>query len=366
MAPRPSPRIMDGGIKSSYFERTRQVLSDPYKVALIVPVDNAMSAYQSGFLPFRPNTLFSVLESYLSHLDYPPSKVLAEWICREFNMTPRMFGAIAVFLVKSLTHMGGDDTQRSVRVQLMHHFLYSAALLGDPAAVVMQYQLIDGISKQNRTKIEAAEVYEAYGRLRETARAGHPSALAVEAVALEERGYIREALQSYLKCGEAGDGNGYSYGGRLLYENLGDKEEALRIWRKGAVELDNARCYFDLALTLGPEHAEFEEFMLKAAASGTKGAAHNLGAFYAAGSKDVQMAKEWLRIGAGEGVVESVFTLKSLLEKEGKPAEELEDWVSQEMIDKAKNTVRKRPKAKKVKAKTKTEEGREEEMKKTE
>jgi hypothetical protein len=67
-------------------------------------------------------------------------------------------------------------------------------------------------------------------------------------------------LQSYLKCGEAGDGNGFSYGGRLLHDKLGEKEEAIRIWRKGAVELDNARCYFDLANALRPENPEFEKF----------------------------------------------------------------------------------------------------------
>jgi tetratricopeptide (TPR) repeat protein len=319
---------------------------------MLVPVENALSAYQAKILPFRPNTLFSVLDAYLPHLEYLPTRTTGEWICKEFNMTPRMFGAIAVFLVKSLQHFhDGDIERREMRLRLMHHFLYTAALIGDPAAVVLQYQLLDGISKHTRSKLERAEAYEAYGRLREAARAGHPSALAVEAVALEERGMIREALQSYLKCGEAGDGNGYSYGGRLLYHKLGEKEEAIRIWRKGAVELDNARCCFDLANALGPENPEFEKLMLKAAASGTKGAAHNLGVFYAA--KEVQMAKEWFSIGAGEGLVESVFELGRLLEKEGQE-DRLKEWVSEEMIEMMKNTVRKRPKKAKVKT-TETE-----------
>jgi tetratricopeptide (TPR) repeat protein len=326
------------------------MLPDTYKIAMLVPVENALSAYQSNLLPFRPNTLFSVLDAYLPYIEYLPSKALGEWICREFNMTPRMVGAIAIFLVKSLQHIGDHDRERSeIRLKLMHHFLYSAALLGDPAAVVLHYQLLDGIAKNNRSKVEAAEIYEAYGRLRETARAGHPSSLAVMAVALEERGMKREALESYLKCGEAGDGNGYAYGGRLLNNVLGNKEEAIRVWRKGAVELDNARCYYDLALALGPDHLEFEKFMIKAAASGIKGAAHNLGVFYA--TREVAMAKEWFAIGAGEGLVESVFSLKTLLEKERK-AEELEEWVGEEMIEMANNTVRKRPKTKKVKVKT--------------
>jgi hypothetical protein len=71
--------------------------------------------------------------------------------------------------------------------------------------------------------------------------------------------------------------------------------------------------------------------------------------FYAA--KEVQMAKEWFSIGAGEGQVESVFALWTLLEKESQE-DRLKQWVSEEMIEMMKNTVRKRPKAKKTEVKT--------------
>ena len=255
-------------------------------------------------------------------------------------MSVEDFGAIAVFMVRTQPHANGrdqDEGRGRVRLELMYMLLYSAALLGDPAAVVLQYQLLAGISKMYKRKSDLAEAHEAFQRVQEVARRGNAPALAVMAAALEQKGDRKGALEAYLKCGEAGDGDGYAHGGRLVLSLKRDREEAMRLWRKGAVELDSARCYYNLSVVISPKDPEHEKFMIKAAASGVRGAAHNLGFYYSklAEKKNIPLAKEWYCVSQDEGMVESVHNLIVLLKKEG-TMEELPLWVSDDMLKKAK------------------------------
>ncbi|KAI5849065.1 hypothetical protein BZA05DRAFT_402114 [Tricharina praecox] len=333
----PSPTVNHNAQR---FRSRQKEHPEAYKIALIVPIEYVLSAHKAKQIPFRPQTFYKVIEASLPHTGSRPSRAFGEFICREFAMSAKDFGAIAVFLVKTLPHVNGrdmDEGKRNVRLELMYTILHSAALLGDPAAVVLHFQLLDGITRKLGRKTEQVEAHEAFQRVQEVARLGNSAALAVVASTLELKGDRKGALEAYLKCGEAGDGDGYAHGGQLVKTLKGDREEAMRLWRKGAVSLDSAKCYYNLSLEIDPKDPEHEKFMLKAAASGVRGAAHNLGFYYSklAEKKNIPLAKEWYCVSQGEGMVESVYNLLALLKKEGK-TEELSTWVGADMFVKAK------------------------------
>jgi len=299
-------------------------------------MEYVLSAHKSKQIPFRPQTFYKVLEACLPHLTLQPSRSFGELICREFEMTAEQLGAIAVFLVKTQPHTSGrdrDEERKLVRLQLMYMILHSAALLGDPAAVVLQYQLFDGLSKRDYNSRVHAETHEALKRVQEVARQGYAPALAIMGTTLDEKGATAAAIEAFVKCGEAGNGDGYAQAGRLLLRE--NREEAKRLWRKGAFELDSARCYYNLSVTTDVNDPDHERFMLKAAASGVRGAAHGLGILYSRPSKkNFALAKEWYCVSVDDGMVESVHNLVALLKKEGTMSE-LPLWVGPGMLLKA-------------------------------
>ncbi|KAF8532767.1 hypothetical protein BDD12DRAFT_901889 [Trichophaea hybrida] len=193
--------------------------------------------------------------------------------------------------------------------------LYTAAMMGDPDAVVMQYQFLYSAPKHER--ILALDLHDAVHRLRDVAKTGYGPALYQLAKYFEERGKYQEAKTTYIEAGDAGIANGYAHGGRLFNAIEKDGKQAELIWRMGAEKFDNARCYSYLANLLREEHPEYEKFMTKAAASGIPNAAYNLGNFYCNQKNNLEMGMEWFVVAAvadDAGADWAVANLKSILE----------------------------------------------------
>lgn len=209
---------------------------------------------------------------------------------------------------------------------------------------------------------------------------GHPKALYLEAQLCEPQGNHDRALLLYEKlvAGDTEDVSGekdVDYGAAWmaisrLKARKGDRAGVEKAIEEAAFRFDNPAAYYQLAkLFTSPSAAEYEGFLLKAAASGEVKAAHELGVLYfshsqgklpvndrgalkskAVGGKDKtekekpghggklvlvepkvaiekrKLAEQWFVLGAGAGITGSQVYLAALLHRLGKVEKGLE-WL---------------------------------------
>ena len=325
------------------------------RVDQLIPMERVESARSAGHLPFGPAGFYRFVSVYMMALGrITPSKSFGQRVCDEHGLSPQDLGNIGVFLTfsPSVAQRESPDSQptdaryfipdapmdlssKDLRAMLSAHLLETASMLGAPSSIIFQWWLFGkkgggGASRGLDGRRMALNRHMVLGRLRELAHStGHGVALLEVGLVAETEGRYKEAKALFLRAGEAGVSDGYAHAGRLFNAVEGDRARAEELWRFGAENLDNARCYGFLANLLREEHPDYERLMTKAAASGIPNAAYNLGNFLLNKKKDAAMAKEWFMIAAAcddESADFALLNLKTLLQQEGRIGD-LPDYV---------------------------------------
>ena len=269
-------------------------------------------------------------------------------------MKPNILTALA----RILTHTGHKETTA-------RDLLLASARLGDDEATLLVIK--EAIKLRNlTTPTMVAMIYQQ--RFRPMVQRKHPAAVYLQGQKNESEGQHGHALKLYESVVTAnaesfdtiGDISGVDIWkalGKLRAKN-GDRKGAEAAIRVAALQYDDPAALFQLAKTFtSPSLAEYESFMLKAAASGEAKAAHELGLLYlkqsqgkipvvdrvhssepnesnasghvqsprerykeglAAGKQKRLEAREWFHIGAESGIIGSQVYLALLLRESGK------------------------------------------------
>lgn len=279
-------------------------------------------------------------------------------------MKPNILTALA----KILTHSGHKEkTGRDL--------LLASARLGDDEAILLVIK--EAIKLRNLTTPKMVSIIYQQ-RFRPMVQRKHPAALYLEGQKNESEGQDEHALKLYERIVAAnaesfdtiGDISGVDIWkaiGKLRAKNK-DRRGAEAAIRAAALQYDDPAALFQLAKTFtSPSLAQYESFMLKAAASGHAKAAHELGLLYLKQSQGkisvvdpihssepsesnamghvrspgrVQRSKEnsaaaeyrrleareWFHVGAESGIIGSQVYLALLLREFGKPEDGLK-WL---------------------------------------
>ena len=293
-------------------------------------------------------------------------------------MKPNVLTALA----KILTHSGHKDTTG-------RDLLLASARLGDDEAILLVMK--EAIKLRNLTAPKILSIIYQQ-RFRPMVQKSNPAALYLEGQKNESEGQDGRALKLYERIVAANadsfdtiaDISGVDIWkaiSKLRAKNK-DRRGAEAAIRTAALQYDDPAALFQLAKTFpSPSLAQYESFMLKAAASGNAKAAHELGFLYlkqsqgkvvdrihssepsesnamghvqspgpvqrfkenSAASKYRRLeAREWFHIGAESGIIGSQVYLALLLREFGKPedglrwllsAQKLQDVSSKENED---------------------------------
>ena len=192
-------------------------------------------------------------------------------------MKPNILTALA----KILTHGGHRETTA-------RDLLFASARLGDDEAILLVIK--EAIKLRNLTTSKmVAVIYQQ--RFRSMVQRKHPAAVYLQGQKIESEGQHRHALElyesavtmnaeSFQMIGGIGGADIWRAIGVLRAKN-GDRKGAEAAIRAAALQYDDPASLFQLAKTfMSPSLAEYESFMLKAAASGVAKAAHELGLLY--------------------------------------------------------------------------------------
>ncbi|KAL9631771.1 MAG: hypothetical protein Q9164_005712 [Protoblastenia rupestris] len=225
----------------------------------------------------------------------------------------------------------------------------TASDLGDSLATL---QLMTRAHKSNTLMIPS--LANAREHIKDLARRGNPAALFYHGVFLEDQNRVHDALNLYTQSIEARWEHWREihsldlYGGDIWIrisaaknklKNRAGAHEALRV---AAVEYDDPKAYYHLARSFVQSYEMmYEEYMLKAAASGNINAAHELGLYYfrqskgsimtglnkggtrkphasfkplpAVVDKTRELAQQWFAVAADAGVVSSMVHIAVLV-----------------------------------------------------
>ena len=213
--------------------------------------------------------------SAFTHFDFTPTKSILDYQIDPLTMT-----------LLALTLLRTSDTNL---IDIAKHLLFSASALNDPTATLRIVS--EAFQNGSLTKPDIASPLQHLSTLAKADQ--NASAKLLLAQILESQGKVEKALAYYEQITTTVDKSAEVEGtlaqawlalGRIKTSNK-DLPGAEAAFRKAALECDDPTAYFYLARFCDPKSDEYLLYNLKAASSGVKEAAHNLGDFYLQQSK---------------------------------------------------------------------------------
>ncbi|KAF2107209.1 hypothetical protein BDV96DRAFT_589906 [Lophiotrema nucula] len=278
-----------------------------------------------GLISLKMQDAEDVYQAFVTNQSIMDSKDLILWLAETYKVPLRTLTYLAV-----ITHRIPEAVDKTGRAPPSQHkpvgkeMLLGCCEAGDLLATlhilgaVLNSESLEA-GRELATSFNEAELSACLKMAGELADKGHPAALVVRGLFLEQEGKVSQARGLYEAAMEPREDLYHSEDGKLeaakliiptvppwiplatLLMQSGDassREQAKKVLERGALEEDDPLAYYHLASFEGKQSADWLTYMTKAAGSGYAEAMYELGIFY-------QKAGDWR--GSNNGLNPSIL-----------------------------------------------------------